>query len=82
MGDHWKLNSPSLLTVVAPMAKAMKLVRVVMVMVTPACFIVSPNRSSSGNAPPGPDSTLRNDCVVTNMLSTPELRQTRALLWD
>ena len=54
------------------MAKAMKLVSVVIVMVTPACFIVRPKRSSNGRAPPGLDITLRNDCVVTNMLSTPE----------
>ena len=62
----------SSLTVVAPIAKAMKLVRVVMVMVTPACFMVRPKRSSRGRAPPGPESTFPNDCVVTNMLSTPE----------
>ena len=70
------------LTVVAPIANAMKLVKVVMEMVTPACFMVRPKRSSSGRAPPGPESTFRKDCVVTNMLSIPEWNQRVVGDWE
>ena len=58
-------------TVVAPMAKAMKSVTEVTVMVTPAYFMARPKRSSRGRVDPGPSMTFLNACVITNMSSIP-----------
>ena len=62
-------------TVVAPMPKAIKSVILVMVIATPECLSVRPNRCTKGFAMSSGFLILAKLCTMTNMSSIPMPRQ-------